>query len=190
MTTNSGNDSLREFGNILEILGCDWLAEGCDRFKKDIENLLRSRRSPFEAEERAHPIHILWHVLVLGRVLPTNIVKGTSTFTHNLLGQSHRLLTLEYLLDRLRSTWDDGTARDIRDKLRNPKQFTATLYELEVADNFIREGFDINFQVPEAGRTADLGGVIFGLPTSIECKRVEYRSDNARALRQTWSQLS
>ena len=190
MNDNNDNDSLREFLNIKSFFGSEWLEEGCARFQEDIENLLGSARSPFEAEERAHPLHLLWHRLILHRPLPTEGLRGSSSGTHRLLGQSHRLLTIEYLLDRLRPAWNEDIAKDNGDKLRNREQFTATLYELEVADNFIREGFDINFQVTEAGRTADLNGTISGLPSLIECKRIEYKSVNARALRQTWSQLS
>lgn len=190
MPIDSGHDSLRDFANIKSFFGTDWLEKGCARFQEDIETMARSGRVPFEAEERAHPLHQLWHRLVLGKPLPTDFVRGSSSWTHRLLGQIHRLLTLEYLLDRMSQSWNEDVAKDIRDKLSNRDQFTATLYELEVADNFIRDGFNIDFKVPQAGRAADLGGEISGLPTSIECKRIEFRSKSARELSQTWSDLS
>ena len=158
MPIDGGKDSLGDFENIKRFFGTDWLEEGCARFQEDIDDMVKSGRVPFQAEERAHPLHQLWHKIILGKSLYTDVVRGSSSLTHRSLGQIHRLLTLEYLLDRLSPNWNDDVAKEIRAKLINRGQFTATLYELEVADNFIRDGFDINFQVAQAGRTADLSG--------------------------------
>ena len=128
------------FKNIEEFLGIRWIEEGCERLNEDIERMLNQQMVDTWAEDRAHPIHQLWHNFILDRPLPSDLIRGKFSHIDHSLGQIHRFLTVEYLLNALRPSWEDEVATDIRNKLRHQEQFASTLYELDVADNFRRFG--------------------------------------------------
>ena len=86
------------------------------------------------------------------------------------------MLTVEQLLTKLRPTWDSGTAEIVRNKLRSASDFEATLYELQVVLNFREAGHEVNLRTPNDGRSADIGGVILGRESLVECKRVTFRA--------------
>ncbi|MCH8184728.1 MAG: hypothetical protein IH862_01340 [Chloroflexi bacterium] len=166
----------RHFRNVEEFLGAEWLEDGCVALD---ERIVKMREAGFldnSVEAGTHALHKLWYTQVLGKNLPSDlIISGDYRIKHKLT-QAHRLLTVEQLLAKLRPTWDSGTAENVRSKLRNPSEFESTLYELQVTLNFRDAGHDVNLRTPSGGRSADIGGMILGLESRIECKRVTFRA--------------
>ena len=177
------------FQNVEEFFGAEWLREGCRQLQDDIGRMIEEAWMGIAPESQAHPIRVLWYKLILGNMLPSDYVRGRESHTDILLGQIHRLLTVEYLLNNLRSGWEPGVADDMRNKLHNSAQFGSTLFEMEVADNFRREDHEVQLMLPESGDSADIRGNILGVPCSIECKRIHYKSQNYQKRSRMWNDL-
>ena len=132
------------FGNIAEFLGADWLKAGCQTLNDMMVKMVETGFVDNDLERSTHAVHRLWFTQVLGKTLPSDLIITGDYRDEHRLTQIHRLLTLEGLLDKLRSTWDSATAEDVRGKLRNTSDFESTLYELQVALNFRDAGHEVN----------------------------------------------
>ncbi len=161
----------QKFVTIERFFGANWLEEGCWDIDTHINRQMSQGFLDNSVEEVSHRLPQLWYRLIWDRMLPRDFGRGSESGQHHTLAQIHRLLTVEYLLAKHWPQWPAAVARDVRNRLVNKNQFEATLYELEVLDNFRRHGHDVQMQV-SGSRGPDLRGQACGKEISIECKRL------------------